>query len=212
MLNEIVRERLGGLASADLLIRSFNFADVEALQTSGRWDDAARMLIDAAQHLVAGGAEAVVICTNTMHLLADAIQAAITVPIIHIADAAGEAVRARDVAVVGVLGTRYTMEQNFYVGRLRDVHGLQVLIPEESDRILVHEIIYEELVRGVINPASKRAYRDVIERLIDAGATGIIAACTEIELLIHDDDLPVPLFASTRIHVEAAAAFALQGN
>lgn len=211
MLNEFVRDRLGGVASADLLIRSFNFADVEALQAADRWDDAARLLIDAAQNLVAGGAEAIVICTNTMHRLADAIQAAITVPIIHIADAVGEAVRDRQVRVVGVLGTRYTMEQDFYVGRLRDVHGLEVLVPNGPDRTVVHDVIYGELVRGVINPASKQVYLEIIERLIDAGATGVIAGCTEIELLIHEDDLVVPLFPSTRIHVEAAAAFALGG-
>ena len=211
MLNELVRERLGGVASADLLIRSFNFADIEALQAAGRWDDAARLLSGAAQNLVAGGAEAVVICTNTMHRLAGEIQAAITVPIIHIADAVGEAVRSRHVQAVGVLGTRYTMEQDFYVGRLRDVHGLEVLVPNEADRTVVHDVIYEELVRGVINPASKQAYLEIIERLIDAGASGIIAGCTEIDLLIHDDDIAVALFPSTRTHVEAAAAFALAG-
>lgn len=209
LMNEFVRERLGGVASADLLIRSFNFADIEALQEAGAWDDAGRLLADAAVHLAAGGAEAIVICTNTMHRLADHVQAAVDVPLIHIADATAVAVKSAGVEVVALLGTRYTMEQDFYVGRLREKHGLTVLVPDEPGRTLVHDVIYTELVRGVINPVSKKAYLDVVEELTGRGAQGVIAGCTEIELLIEQADLSVPLFPTARLHAEAAIQFAL---
>lgn len=210
-INEVVRDRLGGVASADLVIRSFNFADIEALQEAGHWDAAGQLLADAAAHLVDGGADAIVICTNTMHRLADEVQAAVDVPVIHIADATAEAVRQAGIETVALLGTRYTMEQDFYVGRLRARHGLNVLVPDEPDRSLVHEVIYGELVRGVVSPDSRRAYLGVIDRLVQRGARGVIAGCTEIELLIGQDDLAVPLFPTARIHAEAAARFALDG-
>jgi len=209
LINELVRERVGGLASADLLIRSFNFADIETLQQAGRWDDAARLLVDAAANLAAGGADAIVICTNTMHRLADDVQAAVDVPLIHIADATAGAVKDAGLKVVALLGTRYTMEQDFYVGRLREKHGLTVLVPDQPGRTLVHDVIYHELVRGVINPASKKAYLDVIDELTVRGAQGVIAGCTEIELLIEQADLQVPLFQTARLHAEAAVQFAL---
>jgi aspartate racemase len=208
-INELVRDRLGGIASADLLIRSFNFADIEALQESGRWDEAGRVLAEAAANLVAGGADAIVICTNTMHKLADTVQARVPVPVIHIADATAAAVETAGLGVVALLGTRYTMEQDFYVGRLRERHGLTVLVPGEPGRTRVHQVIYDELVRGVINPDSKQAYLDIIGELIEDGAQAVIAGCTEIELLIRQEDLPVPLFPTARIHAEAAVAFAL---
>lgn len=209
IINERVRERVGGVASADLVIRSFNFADIEVLQESGRWDEAGRVLAEAAVALQDAGAEAIVICTNTMHLLADVVQAAIDVPVLHIADATAAAVRAAGIEVIALLGTRYTMEQDFYVGRLRDRHGLTVLVPDSSERALVHDVIYDELVRGVINPASKQAYVDIIAGLVEQGAQGVIAGCTEIELLIDQDDLTVPLFPTARIHAEAAVDVAL---
>jgi aspartate racemase len=209
IINQLVRERLGGGASADLLIRSFNFADIEALQAAGRWDDAGQLLADAAVNLVAGGADAIVICTNTMHRLADTVQAAVDVPLIHIADATATAVQAAGVDVVAVLGTRYTMEQDFYIGRLRNQHGLIVLVPDEPDRTTVHDVIYQELVRGIIDPHSKARYLDVVERLLARGARGVIAGCTEIELLISQDDLQVPLFATAYLHAAAAVEFAL---
>lgn len=209
VINELVRERLGGVASADLLIRSFNFADIEALQDSGRWDEAGDLLAAAAAHLEAGGAEAVVICTNTMHRLADVVQAAVQVPVLHIADATAAALRAAGIEVVALLGTRYTMEQDFYVGRLRREHGLRVLVPDEPGRTLVHDVIYGELVRGIIDPASKQTYLDVIDDLVEQGAQGVIAGCTEIELLLAQSDLDVPLFPTARLHAEAAVAFAL---
>lgn len=209
IINELVRERLGGVASADLLIRSFNFADIEALQEAGAWDDAARLLAGAAANLAAVGSDAIVICTNTMHRLADDVQAAVDVPLIHIADATAVAVKSAGVEVVALLGTRYTMEQDFYVGRLREKHGLTVLVPDEPGRTLVHDVIYKELVRGVINPVSKKAYLDVIDELTGRGAQGVIAGCTEIELLIEQADLSVPLFPTARLHAEAAVQFAL---
>lgn len=212
IINELVRDRLGGVASGDLLIRSFNFADIEALQEAGRWEDAGRLLADAAAHLADGGAEAIVICTNTMHRLTDIVQAALDVPVIHIADATAAAVKAAGVEVVALLGTRYTMEQDFYVGRLRELHGLTVLVPDEADRTQVHEVIYGELVRGVVSPDSKQVYLHIIGRLLDEGAQGVIAGCTEIELLISQDDIAVPLFPTARIHAQAAVAFALDSG
>lgn len=211
IINERIRDRLGGVASADLLIRSFDFAEIEALQAAGRWDDAGRVLADAARHLVAGGAEAIVICTNTMHRVFDVVQSAVDVPVLHIADTTADAVRAAAIDVVALLGTRYTMEQDFYVGRLRDRHGLTVLVPPEPDRTLVHDVIYGELVQGVVDPASRQGYLDVIAALVADGARGVIAGCTEIELLVMQDDLTVPYFPTARLHAEAAAAFALGG-
>ena len=209
VINEVVRQRLGGLASADLLIRSFNFAEIEALQATGRWDEAGRILAQAASDLEAGGSDAIVMCTNTMHRLYDEVQEAVGVPVVHIADATAAAVVSAGVDVVALLGTRYTMEQDFYVGRLRDLHGLTVLVPEEPGRTLIHDVIYDELVRGIISPTSKAAYLAVIGELVDQGARGIVAGCTEIELLIGPGDVPVPYFPTARIHAEAAAAFAL---
>jgi aspartate racemase len=209
IINERVRDRLGGVASADLLIRSFNFADIETLQSQARWDEAGRLLAEAAAHLVAGGADAVVLCTNTMHRLADEIQSAIPVPLLHIADATADAVRRAGLDTVALLGTRYTMEQDFYVGRLRSLHGLDVIVPREPDLTEVHDVIYGELVRGVIDPESRTRYLDIIGRLVAGGAHGVIAGCTEIELLVGEDDLDVPLFPTARLHAEAAVDFAL---
>lgn len=209
LINQLVRERVGGVASADLLIRSFNFADIEELQQEGRWVDAGRLLAAAASNMADGGADAIVICTNTMHRLADAVQAAVDVPVIHIADATAAAARSVGVDVVGLLGTRYTMEEDFYVGRLRELHGLTVLVPDEPDRTVVHDVIYRELVRGVVSDRSKAEYLDIIGRLVSRGAQGIIAGCTEIELLVAQSDMHVPLFPTARLHAEAAVDFAL---
>ncbi len=209
LINQLVRERVGGVASADLLIRSFNFADIEALQQGGRWDDAGRLLAQAASNMADGGADAIVICTNTMHRLADAVQAAVDVPVIHIADTTAAAVKGAGVEVVALLGTRYTMEEDFYVGRLRDLHGLTVLVPDEPDRTMVHEVIYLELVRGVISEQSKAKYLETIDTLVAQGAKGVIAGCTEIELLIGQTDMQVPLFPTAYLHAVAAVDFAL---
>ena len=208
-INELVRERVGGLASADLIIRSFNFADIEALQVDGRWDEAGRVLADAAVSLADAGADAIIVCTNTMHLLADVIQSAVSIPLLHIADATAAAVKASGVDVVALLGTRYTMELDYYVGRLRNLHGLTVIVPDESDRVAIHRVIYEELVRGIINPQSKSEYLMIVDRLLSNGALGVISGCTEIELLIHPEDLRVPMFPTAYLHAVAAVDFAL---
>ena len=208
-INELVRERVGGLASADLIIRSFNFADIEALQVDGRWDEAGRVLADAAVSLADAGADAIIVCTNTMHRLADVIQSAVSIPLLHIADATAAAVKASGVDVVALLGTRYTMELDYYVGRLRNMHGLTVIVPDESDRVAIHRVIYEELVRGIINPQSKSEYLVIVDRLLSNGALGVISGCTEIELLIHPEDLRVPMFPTAYLHAVAAVDFAL---
>ncbi len=208
LINQGVRAARGGVASADLVIRSYDFAAIEALQTAGDWDGAAELLASDAQMLGRAGAELIVLCTNTMHLVAPAIEAAISVPFLHLADATAGAVTAAEATPVALLGTPFTMERDFYRGRL-ERHGIGVLVPDGPDRTIVHDVIYEELVQGVISPTSKQRYLDVIERLVARGAKGIIAGCTENELLIGADDLSVPYFPTTRIHVDAAVARAL---
>ncbi|HNE90178.1 MAG: aspartate/glutamate racemase family protein [Candidatus Nanopelagicales bacterium] len=208
-INEEVRDRLGGTASADLVIRSFNFADIEAMQESDDWDAAARTLAEAARDLQASGAEGIVLCTNTMHRVYDEVQAAVAVPMLHIADATAAAVRAQGISRVALLGTRYTMEQPFYADRLRAA-GLEVSVPEEPDRTMIHAVIYAELVRGVVSPDSKRQYLRAIDRLVESGAEGVIAGCTEIELLVGPEDVRVPYFPTAYLHAQAAARFALE--
>ena len=208
-INEEVRDRLGGTASADLVIRSFNFADIEAMQESDDWDAAARTLAEAASDLQASGAEGIVLCTNTMHRVYDEVQAAVAVPMLHIADATAAAVRAQGISRVALLGTRYTMEQPFYADRLRAA-GLEVSVPEEPDRTMIHAVIYAELVRGVVSPDSKRQYLRAIDRLVESGAEGVIAGCTEIELLVGPEDVRVPYFPTAYLHAQAAARFALE--
>ncbi|WP_348771428.1 aspartate/glutamate racemase family protein [Azospirillum sp. SYSU D00513] len=209
IINERVRDRLGGLRSARCLMWSFDFAEIEALQHAGRWDDATALMIEAAQRLERGGADFLLICTNTMHRMADSVQAAITLPLLHIADPTAERIRAAGLRRVGLLGTAFTMEQDFYKGRLSDRHGLEVLIPGDEDRALVHRVIYEELVQGRVEAASREAYREVIARLVERGAEAVILGCTEIMLLVQPEDSPVPLFDTTAIHAEAAVERAL---
>ena len=208
LINEGVRARLGGTHSADLIIRSYDFAAIEALQQADRWDDAGALLAADARRLQDAGAELVVLCTNTMHVCAPAIEAAIDVPLLHLADATARAVLAAGVRTVALLGTRYTMERDFYRGRLEE-HGLDVVVPDDPDRTTVHDIIFGELVRGVVREESKRSYLDVIERLTASGAEGVIAGCTEIELLVAADDVAVPWFPTTRLHAQAAIDAAL---
>jgi aspartate racemase len=207
-INEAVRDRLGGTASADLVIRSFNFADIEALQETGDWRGAAKVLSDAARDLQRSGAEGVVLCTNTMHRVFDDIQAAVTVPVLHIADATASAATRAGIDRVALLGTRYTMEQDFISQRLRAA-GLHVLVPDEPDRSMIHDIIYAELVRGVVVAESRTRYVEAIRRLVTAGAQGVIAGCTEIELLVGPGDVPVAYFPTAYLHARAAADFAL---
>jgi aspartate racemase len=207
-VNEIARERFGGLHSADCLLRSVDFAEIEVLQREGRWDEAGERLADEARALVAAGAELLVLCTNTMHKVADAITEAIDVPFVHIADTTADAVRAAGLDTVGLLATGYTMEQGFYVGRLRDVHGLDVLVPGDDDRRIVHGVIYDELCVGVVDDGSREQYRRIMRDLADRGAQGILLGCTEIELLVGPEDSPVPLFDTTRLHAERAVELA----
>ncbi len=208
IINEQVRARLGGVASADLLIRSYNFAGIEALQAEGRWDEAGGLLASDAVCLQDAGADLIVLCTNTMHVVAPVIEAAISVPFLHLADTTAHAVSAAGVRTVALLGTRYTMEQDFYRGRLEQ-RDLTVLVPHEPDRTVIHEVIYNELVQGVIEPQSRTQYLEIIRRLLDQGAEGVIAGCTEIELLVTAEDLDVPYFPTTRIHAQAAVDAAL---
>lgn len=208
MINEGVRDRLGGVHSADLVIRSYDFARIEALQAAGEWDRAGDLLAADAALLEAAGAEIILLCTNTMHLLADRIEAAIGVEFLHLADATAAAVIGAGIQRVALLGTRYTMEQAFYRSRL-ERHGLDVLVPDEPDRTMIHDVIYDELVRGVVDPASKQRYLDAIGRLVDRGAGGVIAGCTEIELLVGADDVDVAYFPTTSIHAAAAVDAAL---
>lgn len=211
LINEGVRAALGGVHSADLIVRSYDFARIEALQAAGQWTQAGALLAADAQRLEAAGAECIVLCTNTMHVVAPAIEQAISVPFLHLADATADAVVAAGLRTVALLGTRYTMEQAFYRERL-EARGLEVLVPDEPDRTLIHDVIYGELVRGIIEPASRLGYLAAIDRLVERGAQGVIAGCTEIELLVTADDVAVPYFATTRLHADAAVAFALAGE
>ena len=209
IINELVRERLGGLRSAQCLMWSFDFAEIEALQSAGHWDDATEEMIKAAQRLERGGADFVVICTNTMHRMADDVQAAINIPLLHIADPTAERMKKAGLSKVGLLGTAFTMEQDFYKGRLINKHGFDVLVPDDNDRKIVHQIIYDELVQGIVNEGSRLAYREIIDRLVARGAQAIILGCTEIMLLVKQSDSSVPVYDTTTIHAEAAVEHSL---
>jgi aspartate racemase len=208
LVNEITRERFGGLHSADCLLRSVDFAEIEVLQREDRWDEAGERLAGEARALAAGGAELLVLCTNTMHKVADAITAAVDIPFVHIADTTAYAVRAAGLDTVGLLATGYTMEQDFYVGRLREAHGLEVLVPGDADRRIVHDVIYGELCVGVVRDESREQYRRIMRELADRGAQGILLGCTEIDLLVGPQDAPVPVFDTTRLHAERAVELA----
>ena len=210
LINQAVQERLGGLHSARIVLYSFDFDDVERLQRAGDWDAAGMLLADAARRLVAAGAELLVLCTNTMHRVAPALEAAVPVPLLHIADPTAEAIRRAGYATVGLIGTRFTMEQDFYRDRLRG-HGLEVLTPPPADRELVHRVVYEELCRGRVLDASRAAYRRVMADLVARGAQAVILGCTEISLLVGPQDATVPLFDTTRLHALSAAGRALEG-
>lgn len=209
LLNRLVGQRLGGLHSADLLMASVDFAVVEAMQVAGEWDAAGDLLAGAARSLEAGGADFLVLCTNTMHKVAVAVERAVSIPLLHLGDATAAAVVAAGVRRVGLLGTAFTMEQAFYRDRLAD-HGLDVVVPPADDRSLVHRVIYEELCHGVVREESRAAYAAVIDRLVADGCEAVVLGCTEIELLVDPDaPSPVPLFPTTRLHCEAAVDRAL---
>ncbi|MCF5052972.1 amino acid racemase [Pseudomonas syringae] len=209
LINQQVRDQLGALRSAQLLMYSVDFGPVEQAQHAGRWDDAALILEDAARRLQAAGAECVVLCTNTMHRVAPRIEAAVSIPFLHIADAAGAAAVAAGTLTVGLLGTAFTMEQDFLTSRLA-AQGLTVLVPEADERQAVHRIIYDELCVGVISDESRRTYQRVIEALAARGAQAIILGCTEISLLVKPEHSDLPLLDTTALHAQAAVVFALQ--
>lgn len=212
LINEGVRDRLGGVASARTLMWSFDFARIEALQHAGDWDALAGEMAEAARTLRRGGADFLVLCTNTMHRCAGAIEGAVDIPLLHIADPTAAAIQAAGLAKVGLLGTAFTMEQDFYRGRLEEKFGLEVLVPDADDRAAVHGIIYCELVAGQVLDASREVYRAVIRRLVERGAQGIILGCTEIMLLIGQADSPVPVFDTTTLHAMAAVERALASS
>ncbi|MBM7059165.1 aspartate/glutamate racemase family protein [Pseudomonas sp. UL073] len=209
LVNEAVKERLGGLHSAKLVLYSVDFHEIERLQQSGDWEAAGRLLADAARALQAAGAEFLVLCTNTMHKVAPAIEAAVRIPLLHIADPTAAAIKQAGWQRVGLLGTRFTMEQAFYRERLSERHGLAVLIPDAADRDIVHRIIYEELCLGQVRDESRAEYRRIMAALVEQGAQVIILGCTEIALLVSAADATVPLFDTTRIHAQQAAEYAL---
>ena len=209
LVNEAARDRLGGLHSADCVLRSVDFAEIDELQRTEDWVQAGERLAAEARLLEAAGCELLVLCTNTMHKVADVVTAAVGVQLVHIADATADAIRAAGLSTVGLLATAYTMEQDFYVGRLRDMHGLGVLVPDRDERRLVHDVIYDELCVGVIKDASREAYRAVIANLVDRGAEGILLGCTEIGLLIGAGDVDVSVFDTTIIHAQRAVELAL---
>ena len=210
IINETVRAKLGGLHSAKCTMVSVDFAEIEPLQHHGKWNDATQILIAAAQSVENGGADFVVLCTNTMHKVADEVQRHIRIPILHIADATAGRIKAQGLKRVGLLGTKFTMEEDFYKGRLTQKYNLEVMIPTLEEREIVHRVIYDELCMGEIKQSSKMKYVEIIERLARAGAEGIILGCTEIGLLIKKEDSRVSLFDTARIHAVAAVDYALQ--
>lgn len=211
-INEGIKAQLGGLHSAELVLYSVDFAPIEQLQHAGRWDECGEVLASAARKIEAGGADCLLICTNTMHKLTSQIESVIHIPLLHIADATAAALQAANVHKVGLLGTAFTMEQDFYKGRLANKFGMDVLIPEAAQRGEVHRIIYEELCQGVIKRESKVYFQQVIAALAEQGAEGVILGCTEISLLVAPEDSHIPLFDTTEIHSQQAVAFALSDD
>ncbi|WP_229219093.1 aspartate/glutamate racemase family protein [Dyadobacter sediminis] len=208
-INEMIRRRLGGLHSAKLLLYSFDFEEIARLQTNGDWQQAAEMLSDAALKLENAGADALMICTNTMHLVYARVADAVKIPVIHIADPTAAAIQQLELKKVGMLATRFTMEQDFYIRRFREQHQIEVIVPGHDDRQLVHDIIYDELCKGIINDSSRHQYIHVIQNLIDSGAGAIVLGCTEIGMLINQTDVAVPVFDTTYLHAQAAVKFCL---
>jgi len=210
IINQEANRRLGGVHSAQCLMWSVDFEEIKRLQHEGDWERLSEAMKDAARRVERGGVDFIVLCTNTMHRVADAIASAVGIPLLHIADPTAERIKAAGFRRVGLLGTAFTMEQDFYKGRLQQRHGLDVIVPDEDDRRIVHEIIYRELVLGQVRPESRQAYREIIARLVERGAEAVILGCTEIMLLVTDEDSPVPLFDTTTIHAIAAVDWALK--
>jgi aspartate racemase len=209
IINQEIKKRLGGTHSAKIIMNSLNFQEVENLQHRNKWDDLTRLMIEESKKLVIAGADVLVICTNTMHKMADDIEKAISIPILHIADATAQKIIDLNLTSIGLLGTKFTMEMNFYRGRLEEKYDLSILIPNEEDRAVVHQVIYSELVQGIIKNTSKSKYLEIIERFEEKGIEGLILGCTEIGLLINSSDVKVPVFDTTNIHAMAAVNFAL---
>ena len=210
IINETVKAKLGGIHSAKSIKYSVEFDEIETLQHQGKWDEATALLIDASRRVQNGGADFIIICTNTMHMMADEVQKHIKIPLLHIADATAEAIKTKGLKKVGLIGTKFTMEENFYKGRLTERHGLEVIIPAEEERGIIHRIIYDELCLGHIYQASKKKYVDIMENLVMNGAEGVVLGCTEIGLLVHDEDCRVPLLDTTRIHAVSAVDYAIE--
>lgn len=212
IINEYVKERLGGHYSAKSLMYSVNFQEIKTLQHQGNWDEATRMMIDSAQKLEMAGADLIVICTNTMHKMAQEVERSVSIPFIHIADSTAIQIVKDGIKKVALLGTSFTMEQDFYKGRLTEKFGLDVIVPNEVERLAIHDIIYQELCLGMIKEESKQTYLKIINNLKLQGAEAIILGCTEITLLISQDDCSIPVYDTTRIHAESAIDFALRGT
>jgi len=210
IMNQTVKEKLGGFHSAQCILYSVDFDDVEKLQHQGDWESLTRLMIEAAQRVKKAGADFLVICTNTMHKMADEVQGAVQIPLLHIADVTGGAVKANGQSRVGLLGTKFTMEQDFYKGRLKETHGIDVLIPEDTERQVIHDILYNELCLGEIKELSREKFQSIIQNLVKRGAQGVILGCTEIPLIVRQEDYEIPLYDTTALHAKAAVDFALQ--
>jgi aspartate racemase len=210
LINQGVKQRLGGLHSAQIAMVSVDFQPIEALMSAGRWDETASRLATAAQQIEAAGADFLLICTNTMHKVAPRIEEAVGIPVLHIADATAVRVKADNIRTIGLLGTRFTMEEDFYRGRLSEKYGLKVVIPPPSDRETVHRVIFDELCRGVVKADSRDAYLKIMDRMRRDGAEAIIEGCTEIVMLVRQEHTDIPLYDTTAIHAEAAVTRALE--
>ncbi len=209
IINERVKERRGGHHSAKSLLYSVDFQEIKDFQDQGDWTEATKVMIESAQKLEAGGADVIVICTNTMHKMAPEVANSVSIPLLHIADATAAKIVSDQIKKVALLGTAFTMEQEFYKGRLKSQFGLEVVVPDEADRAVIHEIIYQELCLGIVDEHSKKKYLDIIDRLIQKGAEAVILGCTEITMLISQEDCSIPVYDTTRLHAEAAVDFAL---
>lgn len=212
IINEDVKKRLGGLHSAKCIMYSFDLEDIAKLQREGKWAESTKLMVDAAQRLELAGADFIVICTNSMHKVFDEMQKSVKIPILHIVDVTAEKIKKMGIKKVGLLGTKYTMEEDFYKGRLLKKHGIEVIIPDEKERQIVHDVIYSELCIGKINNASREEFKKIIANLVKNGAEGVILGCTEIPLLIKQEDCKVPLFDTTEIHAKAAVEYAFNNR
>lgn len=210
LINQLVKIQLGGNHSCSCIMHSVDFSEIEELQHKGNWEELTKIMVDISKNLENSGADCIVICTNTMHKMADDIKKAVGIPLIHIADSVGENITKLNLKKVALLGTRFTMEQDFYKGRINNKFGIEVITPNENDKSIIHKVIYEELVKGIFTDESKKAYIEIINKLIVEGAQGIILGCTEIPLLIKQEDISVPIFDTTKLHSESAVKFALK--